>query len=369
MFQKKGMVTGNIVPTISYFTEKGHIQEFVCRLQALHALVHGGDALFVLGSTGEGTYLKSLGSKMLNQRAKLILISLDAICEYSKKQQREYPLVIGAYGEKPSEVIEDMVSLTDAIDDYFKTIGETYSFLYPASKNLPSKSISDNLISGFVVPPPKNTKLDENALIEFYQHILKYSEYPIYMYNNPDTFAGNVITPNIIKVCKSFPKLRGIKDSSESMEQKLVYLDFLSENFSVSCGKEGVIGTFLKNIPLNKRKYAGFVPSLSNLTNNPAKIFKLGLQGNDEDMIKEQNEMNRFRDKLYDSTVSKGKAQRGIKLCFKYLYKSLFPDISTFVRPEFQRDVPNNIIDTMNSVIEECIKKAYITKLERWINV
>jgi hypothetical protein len=66
---------------------------------------------------------------MLNQRAKLILISLDAICEYSKKQQREYPLVIGAYGEKPSEVIEDMVSLTDAIDDYFKTIGETYSFL------------------------------------------------------------------------------------------------------------------------------------------------------------------------------------------------------------------------------------------------
>jgi hypothetical protein len=52
------------------------------------------------------------------------------------------------------------------------------------------------------------------------------------------------------------------------MEQKLVYLDFLSENFSVSCGKEGVIGTFLKNIPLNKRKYAGFVPSLSNLTNN-----------------------------------------------------------------------------------------------------
>jgi hypothetical protein len=85
-------------------------------------------------------------------------------------------------------------------------------------------------------------------------------------------------------------------------------------------------------------------------------------------MIKEQNEMNRFRDKLYDSTVSKGKAQRGIKLCFKIYIISL-PVYFTFVRPEFQRDVPNNIIDTMNSVIEECIKKAYITKLERWINV
>ena len=63
------LVTGNIVPTITYFDEQGFIQEKVNRLQVSHALNHGADAIFILGSTGEGTFFKDLGEKINDEKS------------------------------------------------------------------------------------------------------------------------------------------------------------------------------------------------------------------------------------------------------------------------------------------------------------
>ena len=375
------LVTGNIVPTISYFTEQGMIQEDVNRLQALHALYHGADALFLLGSTGEGTYLKDLGEKFVVERIKLIMVSADAVADYWANSvmtnPKFVPILIGVYGETSNEVIQDIKTLISATDTYYSKHSSDYQFISKYLKSQKAATFSEAFIYGLVIPPPRKAKLDVTGLTEFYRAILESNEtqinkknakIPVYMYNNPSTFGNNVISIEIIEALKTYANLYGIKDSSESLDQKKEYIKFLSESFTVNCGKEGSIGSFLQLIPKEKRKYAGFVPSLSNLTNNPTEIFKEGILGNDDKMLQKQKEMNDFREFLYDSEVSKGKAQRGVKCCFEYLYETLvptIPTISTSVKPDFKREIPPAAINKMRKTVDDCVKKGFIRPISK----
>ncbi|MBD3351902.1 MAG: hypothetical protein GF364_10490 [Candidatus Lokiarchaeota archaeon] len=380
MTKKKALITGNIVPTLTYFNKKGHINGQACRLQAMHALNNGADALFVLGSTGEGTYLKELGDEYTIERIKLILVTYDAILDYSKNSDKSIGLIIGAYGEDAQSVVEDMNKILATIVSFIKDDFYTYPhithklwdiYLNPSNAKISTDSTImrsiKTMIDGFVVPPPLKKTMNEDELLDFYLKILKKSEYPVYLYNNPKSFADNVISENVLKKLvknEELTNLYGIKDSSVTIEQKKEYLQFLNEGFSVSCGKEGMIGLFLKQVPVGKRKLAGLVPSLGNMTSNPKIIYKLGLEGKDDQMMAAQDEMNSFRNLIYDATQSKGKAQRGVKFCFRYLYEDKIPEIPINVRTEFQREVSYDIHEQMIQTINNCIKKEYIKKVE-----
>ncbi len=380
------LVTGTIVPTISYFDEDNSIQQRVCRLQAAHALHHGANSLFVLGSTGEGTYLKGLGPSSDIERIKLALISADAIVEHYEKTGTYAPLLLGAYGNTAFEVLDDMKNLISGINSYLSSHLQTYAYLSKIGRySFSRKSVDGNLedesqstcekdsddvnfaakiIAGFVVPPPLSVKVDDTKLAAYYSDILDRTEFPIYMYNNPGAFSGNVVSQNVIEKLSDRTMLRGVKDSSGTLEQKKAYLQYLSSSFSVSCGKEGMMAKFLREIPLEMRKYAGIVPSLSNLTNNPALIMKLGLAGKDDDMITVQDNMNEFRYRIYDARIGKGKAQRGIKMCMHLLYENKLGIISQKVRPEFSQEIPEDVVKAMRETLDYCMEQKFITPIE-----
>lgn len=359
MTSEKKLITGNIVPTISYFREDGTVQEGACRLQALHALHHGADAIFALGSTGEGVHLKNLNNGNLAERTKLLLVSADAVLEYDDKNNKDVSLMVGVYGETAEEVLEDMKSLQASINSMYNAIGNEYSCLSKIKRFLVDNNAYLHILDAYVIPPPSDGKKTDEQLIEFYEHILKESDLPVYMYNNPK-FGGNMINNGVISQLRKYNSLKGIKDSSGTLEKKLEYIEMLDEDFSVSCGKEGMIGTFLKNIAPEKRRLAGIVPSLGNLTANPSRILAYGLKELDEEMIEEQQYMNSFRNILYDASQSKGKSQRGVKRCMKYIYDDHFGNISLFVNPIYKRDIEAETIEKMHEMADRCIKKGDI---------
>lgn len=356
---EKNIITGNIVPIISYFRQDGSVQEEACRLQVLHALNNGADAVFALGSTGEGWYLKSLNNGNISERVKLLLVSTDAIMEHAAKTDKVAPLMAGVYGETSSEVIDDMKSIQENINRLYSSKGGEYQYLAKLRKKINENNAFPHILKAYVVPPPLNRQLNENEMIGFYKNILENTDLPVYMYNNPK-FGDNLISNSVIKELQYFKNLRGIKDSSGTLEQKIQYIKLLDENFSVSCGKEGMIGTFLEQISQEKRKFAGIVPSLGNLTNNPSKIFNLGLSKKDDQMLAEQKNMNSFRNILYDAAQSKGKAQRGVKRCIQYIYRDLFPSISLEINPIYLRDIESNTISKMHDMVDKCIKRGDI---------
>ena len=106
-----------------------------------------------------------------------------------------------------------------------------------------------------------------------------------------------------------------MKDSSESDDNKKEFLKHLDETCSISCGKEGSIGKFIQMIPVEQRALAGMVPSISNVVNSFSVLWKYALAGEDDKMIALQKEINEFRNKIYHSEISKGKAQKRLQDC------------------------------------------------------
>jgi len=338
-------IQGVIVPTITFFEEGGKVDPFANEVLIRHILENGADVLFLMGSTGEGLYFNKVESQ---KKAKYLREVQKVLGNIEDKKQ----IVIGVYGKKPKHVIKDIENC--------------------------SKEISD---AGFVIPPPKDRKLDTMEQIEFFGKIIENKQgKEIYLYNNPNSFGGTEISEKALEELKKYNNLKGIKDSSGTLEQKKMYLSFLSEDFSVSCGKEGMMGEFLKIIPEEKREMAGLVPSISNLINVPKKIFKLGKAARDEEMLKLQEELNSFRNNIYDATEPKGKAQRGVKIALKYLYGEQWEDlyenfhgeakkgpnpITLFISPSLQRTVEKETKQNMFNTIDYIRKKGYINTIKR----
>jgi len=358
------IVVGNIVPMLTYFNEEGIIDEVSCKLQALHILSNGGDAIFLLGSTGEGIYIKNISVKNPDERFKLVLSVIDAIIQYQFLKKKFIPILIGTYGESFSEVLEEIELYQKSIISYLKENEFNYKFIIKFLEAHTYDELLKTFIYGYVIPPPKYKTLSESELLKFYESILSNIKDSIYLYNNPNSFANNIISNDIIEKLLKFNNLKGIKDSSDTLDQKLKYFKFLSESFSVSCGKEGIIGTFLKNIPHSLRKFTGIVPSFANLTNICKNIYEYSLNDKIKEMIQLQEEMNRIRNKIYDSTINKGKAQRGLKICFRKLYVNLYDKIPIMVSPEFKREIPIDIINQMYENLNYCLKNNYIYRVQ-----
>jgi len=135
------IVVGNIVPMLTYFNEEGIIDEVSCKLQALHILSNGGDAIFLLGSTGEGIYIKNISVKNPDERFKLVLSVIDAIIQYQFLKKKFIPILIGTYGESFSEVLEEIELYQKSIISYLKENEFNYKFIIKFSPNLCNASM------------------------------------------------------------------------------------------------------------------------------------------------------------------------------------------------------------------------------------
>jgi 4-hydroxy-tetrahydrodipicolinate synthase len=316
-----------IVPTITFFDEKGVIDEPANELLIQHIIQNRGDSLFLMGSTGEGRFFNDKP----DQKKNYLKMAKKAIQKY---QSQPLPILIGAYGETPTQVIEDAKACL---------------------KVIPTASL--------VIPPPTTTKLDATQQMQFFDAVFLGLKAPIYLYNNPDNFGGTIIPLEIVQALKEHPNFLGIKDSSASDDQKKLYLKALTEQFTVSCGKEGSLGQFLTFVSKEQRNWVGIIPSISNLVNTCSQIFDFGIAGKDDEMIAMQKELNEFREKINDAKVSKGKAQRGVKIAFAHLYKDKLPKISTFVNPSLARVMEPETIKSICEQTDSLVKKGHITKI------
>jgi len=178
-------VTRVIVPTITFFDEEGHIDLKANELLIRHVIVNRADSLFLMGSTGEARFFLDKPE----ERRKYLELAKSTIEQY---QQSPLPIIIGAYGEEPDQAIADINMCLEVIPD-----------------------------AALVVPPPFNNKLETyEDQIAFFEPIFNAISAPIYLYNNPDNFAGTEIPIEVVEYLKKFSNFLGIKDSSGSDDQK-----------------------------------------------------------------------------------------------------------------------------------------------------
>jgi dihydrodipicolinate synthase/N-acetylneuraminate lyase len=322
-------VTGVITPTITFFQSDGSIVKDANQLLIKHIIANHADCIFPLGSTGEGRFFLNKPE----EKKKYLRWVKEAI---ESSSNPDIPIIIGAYGEKGPEVNTDAKLIHEIFPD-----------------------------AALVIPPPVNRKLSPPEQREFYSSILDSESCPIYAYNNPASFGGTNIDTTIMEGLKEYPHFKGLKDSSGSSSQKEEYLKLVTSKYTVSCGKEGMLAEFLALIPVAQRKLLGIVPSIANLTNTCHEIVKFGLEGNDSAMLALQAEMNIYREKIYDGAVASGKAQRGVKIAFAYLYKDMGIEIPTSVSPKLQREIPLSDIQSIQHQTDELVKNGSIIKVSK----
>jgi dihydrodipicolinate synthase/N-acetylneuraminate lyase len=324
------IITKVIVPTITFFEKGGKIHEAANKLLIQHIIANQPDSLFLMGSTGEGLYFRD----KIEEKMKYIKIAKDVLNAADLSQT--IPILIGVYGEITSEVIDDANNSLKVVEN-----------------------------ASLVIPAPTGRKLEPADQLEFYTEIFEQLSAPIYLYNNPGTFGKTTIDLGVIeKLKEKYSNFKGIKDSSGTIEQKQTYLKALSDNFTISCGKEGMLAEFLTHVPKDKRTNVGIVPSIANIVNTCRKIFDLGCEGKDAEMLALQDHMNQFRSKIYDSAQGSGKAQRGLKIALKTLYKGVLDDWPLAVRPELIRDVEPETVKSIEEQANAVKRDGYINLVE-----
>jgi len=315
--------TGNIVPLFSFFLENGVVQEQQMKDILNHIYSNGANSVFILGSTGEGLYFMDKPA----EKTKLLNSIRDANNKWNKD------ILIGVYGETAEEVEKDAQFVLSHIKNPY-----------------------------FVIPPPVNKKLNFELQKEHYDGIFDRISQPIFLYNNPSSFGNTELEPELCAYLKKYPNFVGLKDSSESDDNKKEFLKHLDETCSISCGKEGSIGKFMQMIPVKQRALAGMVPSISNVVNSFSVLWKYALAGEDDKMIALQKEINEFRNKIYHSEISKGKAQRGCKIAMSYLATKYGngKQFSKIVSPSLDKPIEPEIVARIEATTEWCVQNNHI---------
>ncbi|MFX1337189.1 MAG: dihydrodipicolinate synthase family protein [Promethearchaeota archaeon] len=297
------MVNGIIVPSLTFFNKDYEIEMDLNKILIRHALLNKANAIYLFGTTGEGIYF----SDKLNEKIKFLNLTIEI--------NDKIPILLGAFGNEVDEVTNQI-----------ETLGKKFSAL------------------NFFIAPPFSKKLPADELKIHFESILDSLSLKnhIYLYHNPEQFAGNEIDPKIVQELRNFENLRGIKDASNKINNYKAYIGQLSENFSVLCGDESRFSFFLQLIPLELRKYAGIVPGIANLTNICSKLYKAALEDNILELTQHQEHLDDIRNKIYDIKMNAGKVQRGLKYAFLYLYKDILKipiEELNIVSPPLQREL------------------------------
>lgn len=320
------MINGVIVPAVTYFNEDHHINEELNSLLYRHIVLNGANGVFLFGTTGEGR----LFNDKIQEKVKYINLTIES--------EHKVPILVGIWGNKEDEIIDEINEL---------------AIKFPALN--------------FVITPPYDEKKSIADLKSYFETILGSVSLknPIYLYNNPNIFQGNNINQNILRWLLTFPNLAGIKDSSGKINTYKGYLEFLSEEFSVYCGREGSFSNFIQLISPEKRKFAGLVPSIGNLSNISSRLYKAALNEDPLNLVKFQEDLNDFRNKIYDITTNKGKQQRGLKYAFYELYEdfiSISQQEALVVSAQYRRNLEKTVKDRIDATIQYLQNQSYISK-------
>ena len=290
-------------------------------------MLNEANGILLFGATGEGECFQG----KVNEKIKNIKIALEVIKD-------QCPIIVGVFGKNVDDILNEMGELGDIYSDI-----------------------------GFIIGPPLEKKIQAKELTDYYENILTSTELenPIYIYNNPPFFQGVDIQPDILDQLIKFPNLKGLKESSEKINKYIAYFNYISEDFTLLCGREGILSTFLQLVPLELRKFCGVVPSISNITNICSKIYNAALTENTLDLLKLQEDLNEFRVKIYDLQKEEGKQQRGLKTAFYTLYKENIPtdfkEVRT-VNSAFQRELEDFTYDRIRVTVRSLINQNLIEK-------
>ncbi|MFO8017205.1 MAG: dihydrodipicolinate synthase family protein [Promethearchaeia archaeon] len=320
------MINGVVVPALTFFNNEYRLINELNSLLYRHIVLNGANGVFLFGTTGEGMMF----TDKIEQKINYINLTIES--------EQKVPVLLGVWGNDEDKIIDEIKEL---------------AIQFPALN--------------FVIIPPMNEKKSIADLKSYFETILGSLDIknPIYLYNNPDLFAGNNINQNILRWLLTFSNLAGIIDSSRKIKTYKGCIEFLSEEFSVYCGRESNFSNFLQLIPQEKRKYAGLAPSIGNLSNISKKLYQAALEKEPLKLVQLQEELNDFRDKIYDIKVRKGKQQRGLKYAFYNLYEDIIstPEQKALtVAPRNERILEDTVKDRITATVQFLFNQSYIDR-------
>jgi len=252
---------------------------------------------------------------------------------------KKTPLLIGIHGDDVDLVIDQIDQIGKKIQDIF-----------------------------FVITPPPNEKFMKNELQNYFKNIFDSVNIknPFFIYNNPEEFAGNYTDPNLIKVLMDNSNLYGIFDTFDNINDCKLYIQLISENFSLVCTNESNFQKFFQLIPINLRTYCGIAPNISNLANLGSKLYYCATEEKILELHNLQEQINDHSSKIYDIKTLNGQVQRGLKYAFLTLYKENFLNpVEEFytVSPNFHRELDEISKERIEAEVNYLLNQKYIYQL------
>lgn len=169
---------------------------------ANHLLDNGCHGLSILGTTGECNHLRQ------DQRLEV----LDAVLDANSQRQEKGVILTGSAGLIAGNILDDLNKM-----------------------NKPG-------VSGALVPPPFYYNLDDQGVIDFYEHLAEESPLPIMMYNIPQTTKVTISAKAVEKLARH-QNIMGIKDSSGNYVGFTNYARVTQdvEGFTLFTGADGTL--------------------------------------------------------------------------------------------------------------------------------
>ncbi|NQT60197.1 MAG: dihydrodipicolinate synthase family protein [Bacteroidetes bacterium] len=242
----KGIITAMVTP----FHDDGLV-DYDTAVQIADWHCGKSDALFVLGTSGEGMLLT----------------------------YEERSLVVKRVAE--------------AVDGRIPLIAHTGAITTAESIKLTEYAVKAGVVAVSAITP-YYFRLGEK---EITKHLLTVAraagETPFFLYNNPAT-AGNIITPEIVRTLRdSAPNFSGIKDSSKSIENLIGYKKLIGQGDSLFVGGDRIFQKAMSS------GVDGAVSTVSNLYPELFRqIYDCCIAGDEKGASEAQNAVNRVLDIL-----------------------------------------------------------------------
>ena len=204
--------------------------------------------------------------------------------------------VTGSYGSGPmmnveerKQVVETTLSITQGKIPVIPMVGSTNN---RESVELAKHAESLGCEAVAAVGPFYFTH-QEDALLDFYGHLIESVNIPVYLYNNPK-FQGYPIEISTIKKLKDMG-LAGIKDATFDIMTYATYQRKLSdEKFDIALGTEAMFAA------ARVLGCEAFIPGVGNAFPEICQqMYKEGMEGDMTACVKTQYKINQLREVMY----------------------------------------------------------------------
>lgn len=198
----------------------------------------------------------------------------------------------GTYGEGPMMSVDeyaDYITIyTKAINGRVPVIAQIGSTsLAQAIKQAESAETAN--VDALAAIPPYYYPHDENAILDFYQDLCKATSLPLFIYNNPWR-SGNKISPSLLGKLAKIPRVIGMKDSSDSLQEFCKYKITAGPEFNLFIGNDDMtLGAFIMGAQGGIIVLAGLFPDIY------TEMYKAFKAGNIEKAKQLQNEAIKIR--------------------------------------------------------------------------